>query len=122
MKQFAIIGLKSFGFTLACELAKKGHDVLVIDRDELLVNRIKDTVAHAVISDLADLDFLKNFIGKDIDAVIINLVESLEDTILLTMAIKKLGVKRIIVKVSSEEHGTIIEKIGATEIIIHEID
>ncbi len=122
MKQYAVIGLKSFGFTLASELAKKGHDVLVIDRDESLVNRIKDSVTHAVISDLKDIDFLKNFISKNIDAVIINLVESLEDSILVTMAVKKLGVKNIIVKVSNEEHGAIVEKLGATEVIIPEID
>lgn len=122
MKQYAVIGLRSFGYTLACDLAKKGHEVLAIDRDETIVNRIKDTVEHAVISDLKDLDFLRNFINKDIDAVIINLVDSLEESILVTMAVKKLGVKKIIVKVSNEEHGVIIEKLGATQIINPEID
>ncbi len=122
MKQYAVIGLKSFGFTLASELAKKGHDVIVIDRDEALINRLKDIVAHAVISDFKEVDFLKNFINKNIDAVIINLVDSLEDSILVTMAVKKLGVKNVIVKVSSEEHGVIIEKLGATLTINPEID
>jgi len=122
MKQYAIIGLKSFGYTLAYELSKKGHEILVIDRDESLINKLKEKVAQAIISDFKDLEFLKNFINKNLDAVIINLDESLEETILVTMAVNKLGVKNIIVKVSNEEHGIIIKKLGASEIIIPEID
>lgn len=122
MKQFTIIGLGNFGFTIAVELAQYGHDVIVIDNDESQINRIKELVSHAIIADARKIAELKDLINSNTDAVILNLGESLEDTVLVTMAVKKLGIRNIIVKVSSEEHVAIIDHLGATEVIIPEKD
>ncbi|MBN2041083.1 MAG: TrkA family potassium uptake protein [Spirochaetes bacterium] len=122
MKQFTVIGLGSFGFTLACELYNAGHEVIVIDSNESLINKIKENVTHAIIADVRKVDNLKDFINEKTDAVILNLGESLEETVLVTMAVKNLGVKKVIVKVSNEEHITVLEKLGASEIIIPEKD
>ncbi len=122
MKRFVIIGLGSFGFTLARELSASGHEVLVVDSNETLINRIKEEVAHAIIADAKDTDNLKDFINDRIDAVVLNLGESLEETVLVTLALKKLGVENIIVKVSNEDHGVIMRKLGATEIVLPEKD
>jgi trk system potassium uptake protein TrkA len=47
MKQFAIIGLGNFGHYLALNLYKKGHEVLVIDKNASQVQEIKDQVSQA---------------------------------------------------------------------------
>lgn len=122
MKQFLIIGLGNFGYNLACELSKIGHEVVAVDSNETLINRIKDSVTHAIIADAKQVENIKDFINEKTDAVILNLGESLEETVLVTLAVKNLGVKNIIVKVTNEEHGMIVRKLGATEIIIPEKD
>ncbi len=122
MKQFLIIGLGNFGYNLACELFKIGNEVIVVDSNETLINKIKENVSHAIIADAKQVDNIKDFIGKKTDAVILNLGESLEETVLVTLAVKNLGAKNIIVKVTNEEHGMIAKKLGATEIIIPERD
>ena len=58
-KQFAIIGLGNFGFYLATELFKKGHEVLGIDINPKLVQEIRDRVSRAVIADATDAQALK---------------------------------------------------------------
>ncbi len=120
MKKFVIIGLGNFGYTLATELFDLGHYVQVIENNEAIIDRIKDHVSHAMIADAREPDVLKDLIDKDIDAAILNLGDSLEDSILVTMILKELGVQNIIVKVINEAHGRILKRLGASEIVIPE--
>ena len=53
-KQFVIIGLGRFGFSIAETLFALGNDVLVIDKNEELVQDISDRVTHAVQMDATD--------------------------------------------------------------------
>jgi len=48
MKQIIVIGLGTFGFNVAVELTKRGHQVLAIDSDKSIVEEIKDFVTDAV--------------------------------------------------------------------------
>ena len=50
-RSFAIIGLDRFGQTLATNLARTGHQVLVIDPDDNLVTALSDIVTNAVVGD-----------------------------------------------------------------------
>lgn len=46
----------------------------------------------------------------------------MEDTVLVTLSLKKLGVTNVIVKVSSDDHGMIMKQLGVSEIILPEKD
>jgi trk system potassium uptake protein TrkA len=122
MKKFLVIGLGNFGYNLACELYRAGHEVIAVDNNENLIDKIKDSVSHAIITDAKRIENIRDFISDKTDAVILNLGESLEETVLTMLAVKNLGVRHIIVKVANEEHGMILQKLGATEIIIPERD
>ena len=50
-RSFCIIGLGRFGQTLAVNLARTGHQVLVIDESEDCVNTVSDVVTNAVVGD-----------------------------------------------------------------------
>jgi trk system potassium uptake protein TrkA len=52
MRQFAIIGLGTFGFKLASALAELGCQVLAVDNDRDRVQEIRDLVTEAVVLDL----------------------------------------------------------------------
>ncbi|MBN2267388.1 MAG: TrkA family potassium uptake protein [Candidatus Babeliaceae bacterium] len=117
MKQFAVIGLGNFGFNLGVSLAKKGHEVLVIDSDSERVEEIKDFVTSAIVYDVRTGVFLNEYIKPDIDAVILNLGETIEANSLAIYHLKEIGVKNIIVKSVSDLQSKIYQKIGATHII-----
>jgi trk system potassium uptake protein len=117
MSQFVVIGLGNFGFSAAITLANKRQEVLAIDTDPQKVNKIKDYVTEAVVADVRNKEILKELVSKDVDAVIIGLGDTLEASTLATLHLKELGIHNIIVKVVDETHGTILRKIGATEII-----
>lgn len=121
MKQFVVIGLGTFGFNVAVQLAKQGRQVLAIDSDKKIIDQIKNQVTESVVVDAMDKNSLDEFIDKDYDTAILGLGESyMEATILAIVHLKQIGVKHIIVKSMNELRGEVFRSIGATEIIYPE--
>jgi len=121
-KQFAIIGLGNFGFYLATALFQKGHEILGIDINAKQVQEIRDQISRAVIADATDPQALKELELGKMDAVVICIGSILNNSILATLNVKDLGVKRVVAKAVSDPHGRILRKIGADEIYFPEKD
>jgi trk system potassium uptake protein TrkA len=122
MRTFGIIGLSSFGYYLALELAKAGHDVVVIDTDEDKVDSIKDFVAKAVMGDASDRKTLNDLQLQNCDAVVVSLGTSIDVSILATLYLKEMGVKHIMVKAITPDQGRVVELIGAHQVVFPERD
>jgi trk system potassium uptake protein TrkA len=120
MKQFVVIGLGNFGNSVATRLAQIGHQVLAIDSDEARVSAIKDQVTQAITADARNKESLRDLVSKEVDAVVVGLGDSIEASLLCVLYCKELGVKRIIAKASSDDHGRILESIGTSEVIYPE--
>ena len=122
MKQFAVIGLGNFGYYLATQLYKKGNDVLAIDKKPNLVQEIKDSVNQAIVADATDRKALETMGLEQMDAAVVCIGSVLSNSILATLNLKDIGVKRVLAKALSEEHGRILYKIGASEVFFPEKD
>jgi trk system potassium uptake protein TrkA len=120
MKRFIVIGLGNFGFYLAKTLYQDGHEVLAIDRDRERVGRIQDLVSEAMILDAIHKDSLKGLGIVSAEAVVVSMGEDISNSILTTLYLKELGAKKIVVKCQDEDHGRILEKLGANEIVFPE--
>ncbi|MCG6973843.1 MAG: TrkA family potassium uptake protein [Desulfobacterales bacterium] len=122
MKQFAVIGLGNFGYYLATHLYDKGNDVLAIDKNQNLVQKIKDNVTQAVIADSTDLQTIKSLSIPEMDAVVVCIGNDLSASIHTTLNLKDVGVRKVYAKAISEPHGRILRKVGAQEILFPEKD
>jgi trk system potassium uptake protein TrkA len=121
-KQYAVIGLGTFGYNVAVELEKKGIQVLAIDNDSEIVNKINAFVTQALIADATDEKAMEDVGIADCDTVIVSIGESIETSILSTLIVKELGVKNIIVKSASSWHSKVAAKIGANTIVYPEFE
>lgn len=121
-RTFVVIGLGSFGSTVAMALADTGDEVLGIDIDEAAVRPLADTLSQALIADARDEDALKEAGVADYDVAVVAIGEDLEASILCTMNLKLLGVKCIWVKALSKSHHRILLKIEVDRIIQPERD
>ncbi len=120
MKRVVVIGLGIFGSQLARQLYEKGIEVVAIDKNKDVVQRIKDHSTKAVLADATDKDVLEA-IGIDADdTVVISFGEDLSASTLLTLFLREMKVKEIIVKVPNEDYKRILLKVGASEAIIPE--
>ena len=120
-KDIAVIGLGTFGYELAVQLAQEGHHILAIDMDMKIVNDIKDQVDVAIQADITDPDVLKKLQIDQFDHVILAMSSALEAIILGITYMKKMKVKNIIGKANTHIQKEILLKIGADEVILPEI-
>ncbi len=114
---FAVIGLGTFGTTVASELARFGNHVLGIDTVEKNVSRVAETLAEAVIADGRDEQALREAGVGNYDVAVVAIGEELEANILCTMNVKLLGVPTVWVKAMSRTHHRILTKLGADRVI-----
>lgn len=120
--KFAVIGLGSFGSNVAMTLYEKAHEVLAVDRDKAKIGEVKTFVSHAVHMEAAVKENLQALEIQDMDVVVVSLGPEMEASILTVLYLKELGAKRIIAKALTEDHGKILDAVGATEVIFPEKD
>ena len=121
-KQFAVIGLAVFGSSVAKTLYQMGFDVLAIDVNESRVQAMMNEVTHVIQADCTDEDVLKLIGIRNFDVVVVAIGQDIQSSILTTLIIKELGVKRLVVKAQNELHGKVLHKIGADKVIFPERD
>ncbi len=122
MGQFAVIGIGNFGYYLGRHLYEKGHEVIALDISKAQVQKAKDVVSQAVVADATDREALESLGISHADAAVVCIGTRMQASILTTLHLKELGIKKIIAKATSEEHGRILRKIGASEIFFPEKD
>ena len=120
MKSYIVIGLGRFGAEMAVKLYECGEDVLAIDTDEALVDKIADRVTRAVAADAKDVDVLKKLGAGNFDRAVVAVGSDLAASALITMNLKSLGVPYILCKAHDDTYREILEKLGATRVIIPE--
>jgi trk system potassium uptake protein TrkA len=122
MKQFAVIGLGRFGSSLARALCRMGYEVLAIDTSEENVNDIMDEITYAVQMDALEESALKSMGIRNFDVVIVAIGQDIQASILVTVMLKEMGVKKVIAKAQTELHGKVLEKVGADLVVFPERD
>jgi trk system potassium uptake protein len=122
MRSFVIIGLSSFGYYLAKSLAESGHRIMAIDINEDKIDKIRTFVDRAIIADATDRSTLEALGLAEFDAVVVSLGDHIDASILVTLYLRELKVRQIIAKALTEDHGKILDIIGATRVIFPERD
>lgn len=110
---YGVIGLGRFGFPLAKALASAGKEVLVIDQIESKVAEASAFTENAFIVGELTKENLQDVGVQNCDTVIICIAEKIDVSVMTTLVVLKLGVKRVIAKAISEEHACVLETLGA---------
>ncbi len=116
-KKFCVIGLGNFGFHVVQTLDEEGHEVVAIDINKDKIQAIKDISSYAILGDAANKEFLASQGLHEMDAVVVSTGDRSHMSTLITLYLKELNVRRIFVKAVSEDHGRILDRVGATDVI-----
>lgn len=117
--QFFVAGLGRFGESVAVTLDKMGYDVMAMDSDEDVVQDLSDKLGYVVCADASDEKNLLAIGAGNADIAVIA-IGDLSASLLTTLLLKDMGVKKIVVKALDELHGKMLQKIGADKIIYSE--
>ena len=120
MKRVVVIGIGIFGFNIVKELYESGIEVIAIDKDKSVIQNVKDYATKAIVSDGLDKNIFESLGLRENDVVIVSFGEDLAASTLITLHLKQLKIKNIIVKAPNTEYKLVLESVGATEVIIPE--
>ncbi|NMB28851.1 MAG: TrkA family potassium uptake protein [Clostridiaceae bacterium] len=122
IKDVAVIGCGRFGYQVAMTLTQVGVDVIAIDEQEEIINKLSNDVTYAVCADVTQENVLAEIGIGNCDAAVIGIGDRSEAAIMATLACKELGIPMIIAKAKNESVAKVLRKIGATQVVIPERD
>jgi trk system potassium uptake protein TrkA len=121
-REYVIIGLDSFGENLALALEELGHNVLGIDRNREVVQRLSDNIQDIMALDASDYETMHSLGIDAFETAIVAIGNDLAQAVLVTLTLKDLGVKRIVCEAQSERNRRVLLRIGADEVVAPAIE
>ena len=116
-KNFLVIGLGRFGSSTALSLAEAGHEVMGVDIDEPLVQRVSSQLAQVAQVDAANEAALASLGVADYDGVVVGIGTQFEASILITLLLKKLGARHVVAKADTEQQADVLTRVGADLVV-----
>jgi len=118
----AVVGMGLFGRSLALDLARAGAEVIAIDIDVEKLDVVRDEVAVAVALDATEEKELRAQGVHKVDLLVASIGDDFEANQLLVVLAKAMGVPRILARAPSKRHARILDLLGATEVVLPEVE
>jgi trk system potassium uptake protein TrkA len=121
-RQYVVIGMGRFGSSVAETLVQFGHDVLAIDSDKERVQHLSTELPHVIQLDATNAEALEQIGVGNFDTGVVAISNDFESNLLATVLLLRFGVRYVITKARTRTQKTILENIGAHEVILPEHD
>ena len=116
----AVFGLGQFGASLAERLYEQGVEVLAVDRNLRLVERIKDKVSSAAAFDASIRENLDEYGVQEMDAAIVAIGTHFESAVMVTVLCREMGVPLVVAKALSDMQKRVLLSVGAHQVVLPE--
>ena len=109
---YGIVGLGRFGFALTEELAEADAEIMVLDKDEDKIRKIREFTENALVVKSLDKKTLAETGIQNCDVAVVCIGEQIATSILTTLNLVSLGIPKVVSKANSAEHGEILAKLA----------
>lgn len=117
-RRIFILGAGRFGAHLGLRLSEFGCEVALADKDAERVEDLTQEGFHAVEIDAEDKHALEEAGVRDADAVVVSIGENIQGSVLTTLLLKELKVKKLVCRAMDDKHATVLEKLGADLVVL----
>ena len=121
-KTIAVIGLGQFGGTVAKMLASMDHEVLGVDIDPEVVQKISPFITHAIVADTTDEEAIKALALSQFDIVIVAIGDNIQANLMTSMLLKEMNMPYVVSKAENALQGKMLKKMGVDKVIYPEYD
>ncbi len=122
MKSVLLIGMGKFGRTLGERLLHMGDEVMIVDKNEDVIDALAPKYENALIANCMMLDNLKALDVPSFDVCVVTISDDFQASLEITSNLKDLGAKRVISKASTEIQRKFLMRMGADEVIYPDRD
>ena len=120
MKSVLVIGMGKFGRHFAKKMVDLGNEVMIVDKDEAIVERYSVTFSDAQIADCMNKDVLLTLGVHHFDICMVAIGSDFQSSMVVTALLRELDAKYIVSKAESDIQADHLMKIGADEIVYPE--
>ncbi len=117
MKSILLIGMGKFGQTLGEKLINMGDDVMIVDKDEDLINALAPKYNNALIANCMNEDNLKAMDIPSFDACVVAISDDFQSSLEITSILKDLGAKWVVSRADTEIQRKFLFRVGADEVV-----
>ena len=122
MKSILVIGMGRFGYHLAAKMQELGNDVMIVDRDEKLINDMASRFTDSHIGDCTSEAVIRALGVKQMDICFVSIGEDFQSSLVITSLLKRAGAKCVVAKANQEIQADLLKQIGADEVVYPERD
>lgn len=117
MKSFLVIGMSTFGKHLAFKLQEMGNEVVIVDRNEELIEELAQYFTDAQAGDCCNEGVLRTLGINDYDMCFVTVGGDFQSSLEITASLKELGANYVSAEAKQDRQMKLLEKIGADEVL-----
>ena len=121
-KTVLLIGMGKFGRTLGEKLMGMGDEVMIVDKNEDVVNLLAPKYTNALIANCMNIDNLQPMDIPSFDVCVVAIGDDFQSSLEITANLKDLGAKYIVSKATTEIQRKFLFRVGADEVIYPDRD
>lgn len=117
-----IIGMGKFGQHLAEKMIELGNDLMVVDKDEEVIDAISPLYNHSLIANCTNEFVVKSLGVSNFDYCIVTITDDFQASLEITNLLKENGAKHIIAKAERDIQAKFLLRNGADEVVYPDKD
>lgn len=117
MKSILLIGMGQFGEILGDRLINMGDEVMIVDKDENIINRLAPKYTSAVIANCMNENNVKSLDIPSFDACVVTIADDFQSSLEITSILKDLGAKYVVSKANTDIQRKFLFRVGADHVI-----
>ena len=116
MKSILVIGMGILGRHLAGKMQSLGNEVLIVDKDEDIIQELSIQFPNSIAGDCTNEDVLRSIGVNNFEECFVAIGEDFYASLEITSILKDLGAKHVISKAKLQKQAEFLRKIGADEV------
>ncbi|MHB8130586.1 MAG: potassium channel family protein [Mobilitalea sp.] len=120
MKSVLVIGMGRFGRHLARKMLELNNDVMIIDKNEAIIDELAQNYTDAHIGDCTNETVLRSLGINNFDVCFVTVGDDFQSSLEITSLLKDLGAKCVVSKAKRDIQAKFLLKNGADEVFYPE--
>ncbi len=122
MKSILLIGMGKFGQLLGKQLLKLKNEVVIVDKNEEIINRLAGSYASAKIMNALNPESLQMMDIPSYDACVVAIGDDFQSSLEVTSLLKELRAKHVVSRATTQIQRKFLLRNGADEVIYPDLD
>lgn len=117
MKSVLLIGMGKFGQALGEKLLSIGDEVMIVDKDEDVINALAPRYTNALIANCMNADSLQAMDIPSFNVCVVAIGDDFQSSLEITSILKDLGAKYVVSRADTDIQRKFLFRVGADDVV-----